>query len=99
MNPVQQMMMNAQRMQRELKKAHDELDATEFKISKGGMVDLVIMGDYTIKEIKISPDALDPENAEMLAETITMAINEVVGQINEANNEIEEKVTGKTGLF
>jgi DNA-binding YbaB/EbfC family protein len=96
---MQQMLMNAQRMQRELQKAHAALAETEFKVSKAGMVDLVMMGDRTIKEIHIDKDAMDPEMVEDLQEAIKLAINEALEKINAANEEIEEKITGKTGLF
>ncbi|MBE6134540.1 MAG: YbaB/EbfC family nucleoid-associated protein [Erysipelotrichaceae bacterium] len=99
MNQMQQMLMNAQRMQRELQKAHAALAETEFKVSKAGMVDLVMMGDRTIKEIHIDKDAMDPEMVEDLQEAIKLAINEALEKINAANEEIEEKITGKTGLF
>lgn len=99
MNQMQQMLMNAQRMQRELQKAHAALAETEFKVSKAGMVDLVMMGDSTIKEIHIDKDAMDPEMVEDLQEAIKLAINEALEKINAANEEIEEKITGKTGLF
>ena len=99
MNQMQQMLMNAQRMQRELQKAHAALAETEFKVSKAGMVDLVMMGDRTIKEIHIDKDAMDPEMVEDVQEAIKLAINEALEKINAANEEIEEKITGKTGLF
>ena len=99
MNQMQQMLMQAQKMQRELQKAHAQLAETEFKVSKGGMVDLVMMGDRTVKELTIDKDALDPENQEMLQDTIVLALNEALAQINKANDEIETRVTGQRGLF
>ena len=99
MNQMQQMLMNAQRMQRELQKAHAALDEKEFHVSKNGMVELTMLGNRTVKELIIDKDALDPENADMLSETITLAINELLEQIEEENQVIEEKITGKTGLF
>ncbi|MBE6127071.1 MAG: YbaB/EbfC family nucleoid-associated protein [Erysipelotrichaceae bacterium] len=99
MNQMQQMLMNAQRMQRELQKAHAALDEKEFHVSKNGMVELTMLGNRTVKELIIDKDALDPENADMLSETITLAFNELLEQIEEENQAIEEKVTGKTGLF
>ncbi|MBQ9457452.1 MAG: YbaB/EbfC family nucleoid-associated protein [Bacilli bacterium] len=99
MNPMQQMMMQAQRMQRELAKAKAALAEQEFKVSKGGMVELTMKGDRTVAALSIDEAAIDPENKEMLEETIAMAINEALEQINAANDEIEEKITGKTNLF
>ncbi|MCR5490535.1 MAG: YbaB/EbfC family nucleoid-associated protein [Bacilli bacterium] len=99
MNQMQQMLMRAQKIQREMKKAHDELDAKEFAVSKNGMVELVMLGNRTIKSLKIDPDALDPENVEMLQDTIALALNEANEAITKANDEIEEKITGQTGMF
>ncbi len=99
MNQMQQMLMNAQRMQRELQKAHAALDEKEFHVSKGGMVELTMLGSRTIKELVIDKDALDPENAELLSETITLALNEALEAIEKENDEIEQRITGKNGLF
>ena len=99
MNQMQQMFQQAQRMQRELQKAHAELESREFKVEKSGMVEAIVMGDRSIKSLNIDKDALDPENKEMLEEAITLALNVAFQQINKANEEIEEKITGQRGLF
>ena len=99
MNQMQQMLMNAQRMQRELQKANAALDAKEFHVSKGGMVELTMLGNRTVKELVIDKDALDPDNAEMLSDTIVMALNEALEAIQEESDAIQERITGKTGLF
>ena len=99
MNQMQQMFQQAQRMQRELQKAHAELESREFKVEKSGMVEAIVMGDRSIKSLNVDKDALDPENKEMLEEAITLALNDAFQQINKANEEIEEKITGQRGLF
>ena len=99
MNQMQQMFQQAQRMQRELQKAHAELESREFKVEKSGMVEAIVMGDRSIKSLNIDKDALYPENKEMLEEAITLALNDAFQQINKANEEIEEKITGQRGLF
>ena len=99
MNQMQQMLMQAQKMQRELQKAHAELEAKEFSVEKSGMVKAVVMGSRSIKSLDIDKDALDPENKEMLEEAIILALNDAYAQIEKANEEIEEKVTGQRGLF
>ena len=99
MNQMQQMFQQAQRMQRELQKAHAELESREFKVEKSGMVEAIVMGDRSINSLNIDKDALDPENKEMLEEAITLALNDAFQQINKANEEIEEKITGQRGLF
>lgn len=99
MNQMQQMLMQAQKMQRELKKAHEQLEKEEFKVSKSGMVEITMLGSRTLKSISIDKDALDAENKEMLEESITLAINEALEKINKANDAIEEKITGQQGMF
>ena len=99
MNQMQQMLMQAQKMQREMAKANAALDEKEFKVSKNGMVELTITGNNTIKALDIDADALDPENKEMLEEAIKMAFEEALKQIAEEREEIEEKITGRAGGF
>jgi DNA-binding YbaB/EbfC family protein len=99
MNQIQQMLMQAQKMQREMAKANAALDEKDFKVSKNGMVELTITGNNTIKALDIDADALDPENKEMLEEAIKMAFEEALKQIAEERAEIEEKITGRAGGF
>lgn len=100
MNPMQQMLQRAQKMQRELAKAKEALASQEFSVSKSGMVEIVVTGDRKIKSLKIDKDALDPENAEMLEDTIAVALNEVMEKVTAAEDELESKVTGgAAGLF
>ena len=99
MNQMQQMLQNAQRMQREIAKANAAIAATEYPVSKNGMVSLVVMGGRTIKSLDIDDEALDPDNKEMLVETIRLALNEALEQINQAYDEAEERITKKGGLF
>ncbi len=98
MNPMQQMLMQAQKMQRELAKAKEALAEKEFKVSKAGMVEVTIKGDGTVASISLDKDALDPDNAEMLQDTIKMAINEGLEKVSQESDAIEEKITGRTGL-
>ena len=94
---MQQMLMQAQKMQRELKKAQDELKAKEFVISKGGAVKVTVMGDKSIKAIDIDKDAFDADNKEMVEEMIALAINEAHQAIAKEEEDINEKITGRPG--
>ena len=94
---MQQMIAQAQRMQRELQKAKDALKEKEFKVSKGGAVTVIVMGSKQIKSIDIDKDALSIENKEMIEEMIALAVNEANVQIDKENEEIEEKITGRSG--
>lgn len=94
---MQQMMIQAQKMQRELKKAMEELAKQEFSVNKSGAVTVVMMGDSSIKSIEIDKDAFDEENREMIQDLIVIAINELSEQIEEAKEEINERITGSRG--
>lgn len=94
---MQQMIIQAQKMQREMQKKQAALEAEEFTISKGGAVTVVVMGDKSIKSVSIDKDALDPENKEMIEEMIVMAINEAIEQIKAREEEISASVSGGMG--
>lgn len=99
---MQQMLMQAQKIQRELKKAKDDLANKEFSLSKGGMVNVVILGNKSIKSIVIENDAFEKENKELIEETIALCINELMRKIEKEEQAINEKITGSSsgsGLF
>ena len=96
---MQQMMAQAQKMQRELRKAQAELAQKEFKIAKGGAVTVTVLGNKEIKAIEIDNDACDPENKEMIQDMIALAINEAMAKIDEESEAINERITGQPGGF
>jgi len=96
---MQQMMIQAQKIQRELKKAQAELAKKEFKVSKGGAVTVTVLGSKEIKSIEIDKDAFDAENKEMVEEMIALAINTAMSEINAAHEELTEEITGQPGGF
>jgi DNA-binding YbaB/EbfC family protein len=99
MNPMQQMLANAKRMERELKKAHEELATKEFVVKKAGIIEVTIMGDKKVKSIKIDKDALSADNEEMVEETLAMAINEAYDKVQAEADAIEGRVTGQRGVL
>lgn len=99
MNQMQQMLMQAQRMQRELEKAHAELEAKEFVVKKAGIIEVTLTGDKKVKSIHIEPDALSADDAEMIQDTLALAINEALDEIAAAEEALNEKVTGRKGAF
>ena len=99
MNQMQQMMIQAQKMQRELQKAYDELDKKEFKVSKAGLVEIVVLGNRQIQKIDIEKDGLDPDNKEMIEDLIVSGLNELFEKIGEEKDAIEERITGRKGGF
>ena len=96
---MQQMMAQAQKMQRELRKAQAELAQKEFKIAKGGAVTVTVLGNKEIKAIEIDNDAFDSENKEMIQDMIALAINEAMAKIDEESEAINERITGQPGGF
>ena len=96
---MQQMMAQAQKMQRELRKAQAELAQKEFKVAKGGAVTVTVLGNKEIKAIEIDNDAFDPENKEMIQDMIALAINEAIQKIDEESEAINERITGQPGGF
>ena len=94
---MQQMMIQAQKMQRELKKAMDELAKKEFSITKSGAVTVTMLGDGSLKTVSIDEDAFDKENKDMVEELIVMAVNELAEQIEEEKEAINERITGSRG--
>lgn len=96
---MQQMLMQAQKLQREMQKQKAELEQKEFEITKGGAVTVVVKGDKSIKSIKIDKDAFDPDNKEMVEEMVALAINEAIEKINIEEAAINSKVAGAGSLF
>ena len=74
---VNALMKQAQQMQEQMLEAQEKLkDETVEASAGGGMVKVKMGGDLTLREISIDPEAIDPEEAEMLAEMVQAAVNE-----------------------
>ena len=96
---MQQMMAQAQKMQRDLRKAQAELAQKEFKVTKGGAVTVVVLGNKEVKLVEIDKEAFEADNREMVEELIALAINEANKQIDEEAEAINERITGQPGGF
>ena len=96
---MQPMLQQAQRMKRELEKAQNQLKETEFTVTKGGAVTVVVYGSKKIKSITIDKDAFEADNKEMIEDLIAVSINELNEQIDKAEAEINERITGSAGGF
>jgi len=71
------MLKQAQQMQAEMLQAQEKLKDEVVEASAGGgMVKVRVSGDLVLKEISIDPEAIDPEDAEMLADMVQAAVNE-----------------------
>jgi DNA-binding YbaB/EbfC family protein len=81
---MNQLMKQAQKMQEKMAQTQAELDEKELEVTAGGgVVKVVITGKKEIKELTIDPDAVDPDDVEMLQDLLISAINEAVRQADE----------------
>ncbi len=94
---IQGIMAQAQKMQRELKKAMDEFEKEEFKVEKNGAVTVTMLGNLQIVSIVIDEEFLDKDNKDMVEETVKLAVNEIIETISNARDEIQERITGRAG--
>ena len=75
----------AKKMQSDVEKSQEELAAKEFEASAGGeAVKVKVSGSKQIKEIKIKPEVLDPDDVEMLEDLIATCINNALKQVDDA---------------
>jgi DNA-binding YbaB/EbfC family protein len=76
---LNQLLKQAQQMQAEMAKVQEELKNETVEASAGGgMVKVTMTGDMQLREIKISPEAIDPEDPELLQDMVTAAVNEAL---------------------
>lgn len=88
------MMKQAQKMQEEFLKMQQELENTEFSATAGGgAVKATMVGTRSLKSIEISPDAVDPDDVEMLQDMIVAAVNEAISKADDATNKSMSKIT------
>ena len=93
------MMKQAQKMQAELAKAQDEIKDMEYEATAGGgMVKVVATGDMAIKSIVIDPEAVDPDDVEMLQDMIVAAVNEAMRAADSDAASTMQSITGGLGL-
>ncbi len=92
------LMKQAQRMQRQMEEGQKELEAKEFTAKAGGgAVEVTVSGKKEILNVKLSEEAVDPDDIETLQDMIIAATNEALKLAEEANNELMGKMTGGLG--
>ncbi len=80
---INQLMKEAKKMQTDMEKSQEELAAKEFEAtSGGGAVYAKVSGSKEIKEIKIKPEVVDPEDVEMLQDLIISCLNEALRKVD-----------------
>ncbi len=96
---MQSMLRQAQKMQEDMARLQEELDAREYTArSGGGAVTAVVDGKHRVKSLEIQPEVVDPEDTEMLADLVMAAVNEAIRQAVETSESEMSKVTGGMNL-
>jgi len=98
---MQQMMRQAQKMQQQMLKVQEEFEARIFEASSGGgMVTAKVNGKKELLELTINPQAVDPEDTELLQDIIIAAVNEALRECGETHEkEMSRFGGGMGGLF
>jgi DNA-binding YbaB/EbfC family protein len=95
---LNQLLKQAQQMQAEMAKAQEQLKEEIVEASAGGgMVKVTMTGDMQLREIAIDPDAIDPEDAEMLQDMVAAAVNEALRSAQELAASRMGGITGGLG--
>ena len=96
---MNQYMQQAQKLQRDMEKAQQEIAEMTCEGTAGGeAVKVLVNGEHRIVELTINPAAVDPEDVEMLQDLIMVAVNSAQDQLEEKSAERMAKVTGGRGL-
>ena len=98
---MQQLMRQAQKLQEQMAKAQEDMDERTFDAQAGGgMVKVTVSGKREITALEINPECVDPEDVDMLADLITVAVNEALRTAEEARNaELGRLAPGMGGMF
>ena len=92
------LMKQAQKMQKQMEENQKALEEKEFTAAAGGgAVEVTISGKKEVTKVKISEDAVDPDDVEMLEDLIMAATNEAMRKIDEASQQSMSQITGALG--
>ena len=85
---INNLMKQAKKMQEEMQKSQEELSSKEFdSTAGGGAISVKVTGEKVIKEIKIKPDVVDPDDVEMLEDLILTCVNEALRKVDSAQSQ------------
>lgn len=86
-------------MQRQMEENQREMETREFTATAGGnAISVTITGKREVTKVTIDPEVLDPEDVEELQDLIMVAMNDVLNQVETANNDAMNKMTGGMNL-
>ena len=94
------LMKQAQRMQRQMEEQQKELETKEFTAAAGGgAVEVTVTGKKELVSVRLAADVVDPDDIEMLQDLIVAATNEALRQAEAASEAVMSKLTGGMGGF
>ncbi|MGE5327962.1 MAG: YbaB/EbfC family nucleoid-associated protein [Deltaproteobacteria bacterium] len=96
------LMKQAEKMQKDMQKMQEELEEKTVEASAGGgAVTVIANGKKDLKEIKIKPEVVDPDDVEMLQDLVLAAVNEAIRKADELSSTEMKRITGGglPGLF
>ena len=92
------LMKQAQRMQRQMEEGQKELETKEFTATAGGgAVEVTVSGKKEVVSVKLLEEVVDPDDIEMLEDLIMAAANEAIRKVDEENAAMMSKLTGGMG--
>ena len=92
------LMKQAQKMQRQMEESQKELETKEFTAKAGGgAVEVTVTGKKEVTKVKLSKEVVDPDDVEMLEDLVMAATNEALRMAEDANAEVMNKMTGGLG--
>ena len=100
---MNQILKQAQKMQDNMQKMQQELEAKEFEVSVGGgAVTVKVNGKKEVLDVTMKPEVVDPDDIEMLQDLVISAVNEALRKVDDAQSSPMSKMTGGMnipGLF
>ena len=92
------LMKQAQRMQRQIEESQKELAEKKFSATAGGgAVEITVSGSKELTKVHIDPEAVDPDDVEMLEDMIVAAVNEAFHKMEEESSAVMAELTGGLG--
>ena len=92
------MMKQVQKMQKQMEEQQKMLEESEYTATAGGgAVEVTVTGKKVVTKVKLVPDAVDPDDVEMLEDLIMVAVNEAIKKADDASASAMSKMTGGMG--
>lgn len=92
------LMKQAQKMQKQMEESQKELESKEFTATAGGgAVEVTVSGKKEVTKVKLAEEAVDPDDVEMLEDLIMVAVNDAMRQVEEHSQAAMSRLTGGLG--